>query len=187
MIELKMIDPILKGLILNSYRRFFIVLAIVPVVSLSFAYYVEYILEVAPCTLCTYQRWPYYMLFFLSILGISFSRLSNILHKVIILNFVISALISGYHYGIEKEIFSEPKTCKVNTIMSENLSVKERIKLLETIPVVKSCKAVPFKIMNMSMAVMNFLWSILLLLFCCIVNLYYCKYAKANICSRSSC
>ncbi|KJV57185.1 disulfide bond formation DsbB family protein [Orientia chuto str. Dubai] len=177
-----MIDSIFKGLALNNYRKFFIILAIVPIVSLVFAYYVEHILEITPCTLCIYQRIPYYILFCLSILGISCSKLGNVLHKIIMLNILVSVLISGYHYGIEKGIFNEPRTCKVNTPMIKNLSVEARMKLLDTISIVKSCKAAPFKIIGMSMSMMNFLYSIVLLLLCYIVNLYYSKYAKADFC-----
>ncbi len=70
-------------------------------------------------------------------------------------DFFSSFLISGYHFGIEQEIFKEFSGCTTNSI--NIIDKNELLKLLNT--EVKSCKNVEFRILGLSLASINFLLS----------------------------
>ena len=74
---------------------------------------------------------------------------------LLLITFFSSLLLSGYHFGIEQEIFSEFSGCTGNLI---NITDKnELLKLLNS--EVNSCKNVDFRILGLSLATINFLLS----------------------------
>ena len=80
---------------------------------------------------------------------------------MIIIIFLTSFLISGYHYGIENNIFEEFSGCSNNTLAITNKS--DLLKSLNNnIP---SCKDVNFKLFGMSLAGINFLLSLLIVIY----------------------
>ena len=66
--------------------------------------YIEYILQYEPCKLCIYQRLPYIAAIFISFIGFNYSNNDQIL-IVTIMIFALSSIISGYHFGIENNLF----------------------------------------------------------------------------------
>ena len=50
-------------------RRLFLILALIPVLLLSFGYYQEYVSELEPCPLCHMQRYAYILVFFVAVIG----------------------------------------------------------------------------------------------------------------------
>ena len=100
-------------------------------------------------------------------LGVSYSK--NIIWLyALLLTFFSSLIISGYHVGIEKEIFKEFSGCTSDSI--NIIDKNELLKLLNS--KVNSCKNVDFKFFGLSLATINFLLSfvILLLIFKVIKN-----------------
>ena len=68
-------------------------------------------------------------------------------------------MISGYHVGIEKEIFSEFSGCT-----SQNIELLDKSEILNSLKnSVVSCKDISFKILGMSLATINFIISSILL------------------------
>ena len=96
-------------------KKFYIFIFIYSLSAIFFALYVEYILQYAPCKLCLYQRIPYVVAIFISFIGYNYFKNKKILILILIV-FSASSLISGYHYGIENNIFEEFSGCSGNTI-----------------------------------------------------------------------
>ena len=138
-------------------KKFYIIIFITSLLSLLIALYIEFFLGYQPCKLCIYQRMPYLISIFVTFLGINYSKNLIWLYALLI-TFFSSFLLSGYHFGIEKEIFSEFSGCTTNSL---NITDKnELLKLLSS--EVNSCKNVEFKIFGLSLATINFLLSFLI-------------------------
>ena len=138
-------------------KKFYIIIFIISLLSLLTALYIEFILKYEPCKLCIYQRIPYLIAIFITILGISYYKNLIWLYALLIV-FFSSFLLSGYHFGIEQEIFKEFSGCTANSI--NILDKNELLKSLTT--EVKSCKNVEFRILGLSLASINFLLSFLI-------------------------
>ena len=137
-----------------NIKSFCLITLIVSILSLVTAIYIEHIIEIKPCKLCIYQRFPYLIAIFISFLGYYFPN--NILWvKLLTLIFVISFVISGYHVGIENEFFKEFSGCT-----SKNINLLDKSEILNSLQnEVISCKNVSFKILGMSLATINMIIS----------------------------
>ena len=141
-------------------KNFYIIILIFSLLAILFALYVEHILQYKACKLCLYQRMPYLLAIFISFIGYNYSKNNKILILIIII-FSISFLISGYHYGIENNIFEEFSGCSNNT-----LGIINKTELLKSLNNnMPSCKDVNFKLFGMSLAGINFLLSLLIIIY----------------------
>tara|TARA_B100000965_G_C19270170_1_gene616948 strand:- start:84 stop:563 length:480 start_codon:yes stop_codon:yes gene_type:complete len=138
-------------------KNFYIIIFIFSFLSLLIALYIEFYLGYSPCKLCIYQRIPYLLAIFITFLGISYYK-NLIWLYLLLITFFSSLLISGYHFGIEQEIFSEFSGCTGNSI-----NIIDKNKLLELLnSEINSCKNVDFRILGLSLATINFLLSFLI-------------------------
>ena len=139
-------------------KNFYLLVLVISILTIFFALYVEYILQYKACKLCLYQRIPYLIAIFISFIGLNYYKNDKIL-LIIILIFALSFLISGYHYGIEKNIFVEFSGCATN-----NLDITDKTTLLKTLSdnIPNSCKDVNFKLFGISLAGINLLLSLLI-------------------------
>ena len=138
-------------------KKFYIIIFIVSLLSLLIALYIEFFLGYSPCKLCIYQRIPYLIAIFLTFLGMSYSK--NIIWLyLLLLVFFSSFILSGYHAGIEQEIFEEFSGCtgSLLNIIDKN----ELLKLLNS--EIIGCKNVDFQILGLSLATINFLLSFII-------------------------
>tara|TARA_B100001540_G_scaffold101077_1_gene90983 strand:+ start:35 stop:514 length:480 start_codon:yes stop_codon:yes gene_type:complete len=126
----------------------------ISVLSLLTAVYIEYSIGIKPCTLCIYQRIPYILLIFVSFLGFNYSE--NLFWiKLQTLIFLISFILSGYHFGIETGFFEEFTGCT-----AQNVNLLDKTKILNSLQNnTISCKNVGFKILGMSLATINMIIS----------------------------
>ena len=138
-------------------KNFYIIIFIISLLSLLIALYIEFFLGYSPCKLCIYQRIPYLIAIFLTFLGISYSKNLIWLYALLLI-FFSSFLLSGYHVGIEREIFKEFSGCTGNSL--NIIDKNELLKLLNS--EVNSCKNVDFRILGLSLATINFLLSFLI-------------------------
>ena len=147
-------------IIFPSRKKFYLIIFFVSLISIISALYIEYILQYEPCTLCIYQRIPYIFIIFISLIGFYYSTSDKILILIIII-FILSAIISGYHFGIENSFFDELSSCTNNS-----LDLSDKKKLLESLnknmPI--SCKDATFKVLGLSLAAINTLLSILIVI-----------------------
>lgn len=156
----------------NFKNQILIVLAIIYSSILISAYFIQYVLNVPPCQLCYYQRYPYY--FATIVIILAFFKKINLKQVFILLLFTsfVSASLSFYHIGIEQSFFDELGSCTSDTKPNntENL-----LKELQKQPVI-SCKNISFQIFGLSLATINFILSIILVLLYGI----FLKYEKQN-------
>ena len=147
-------------LLFPNRKNFYLIIFFISLISIISALYIEYILQYQPCKLCIYQRLPYLAAIFVSLIGFNFFNNDKII-IVIIMIFTISAIISGYHYGIENNLIQEISSCTNNS-----LDISNKSKLLETLnknmPV--DCKDATFKILGVSLAAINTILSILIVI-----------------------
>ena len=125
------------------------------------AYYIQYVLKVPPCPMCQYQRIPYYLA--VVVLGVFFFNIIDFKKLILFLIFLsfINIAISFYHIGIEQGFFTELSSCK-DDLGANN--TQELLKKLSNKGIV-SCKEVSFRIFGFSLATLNFLVNIALILF----------------------
>ena len=138
-------------------KKFYIGIFVFSLISLLIALYIEFYLGYSPCKLCIYQRIPYLLAIFITIIGINYSK-NLIWLYLLLITYFSSLLLSGYHFGIEQEIFSEFSGCTGNSI--NIIDKNELLKLLNS--EVNSCKNVDFRILGLSLATINFLLSFLI-------------------------
>ena len=141
-----------KNTILNS-------LIILSFITLSFAYFVEFVLGHEPCNLCKIERIPYIGAIILGSLLIFLNKWEKIILIMIFLLFIFGAVTSIYHVGIEQDIFSESLLCELG--ISGNIeNSAELLKNLEKTPI--SCKNVTFRIFGLSLATFNAVLSVVI-------------------------
>ena len=135
------------------YLLIFISLALIS------TFVIEFKLGHKPCRLCIYERFPY----FLSILLIAkiflFRGYEKITLLILSLVFCISVILAFYHFGIEQGFFSESLACTTEDL-SKALSKEELLQQLKQNSI--SCKDVSFRILGLSLAAINTIFSLVL-------------------------
>ena len=129
------------------------------ILSLSIAYFIQYVLGHKPCNLCLIERIPYIAAIILISLILIIYRFEKIILIIISLFFIFGAVVSFYHFGIEQGFFSESLVCDLEN--NANLSKKQLLKQLESSSIV-SCKDVTFRVLGFSLATINTIISIIL-------------------------
>ncbi len=138
-------------------KKFYSLVLFICIISLISAVYIEYIMEQKPCKLCMYQRLHYLFAIFICFFGYNFYK--NFLWiYLLIITFFISTILSGYHVGIENNIFSEFSGCTTNS-----LNITDKSKILESLSNnMPGCKEVNFRVFGLSLATINFMISIII-------------------------
>ena len=153
----------------NSKNLFYIIVILISIFTLFSALYIEYVLSIPACKLCLYQRIPYLFSIIICFFGFFFPKHKVWLYMLIII-FLSSIVISGYHIGIENNIFLEFSGCT-----NENLNSTDKTELLNSLnSYLPNCKDINFKIFGMSLATINFILSIALVL----ITIKYFVYEK---------
>ena len=138
---------------------FYPTILLVSSLTIILALYIEHVLSIPACKLCLYQRIPYILSIIICFFGYFFSK-NKIWAYLLTLTFLISIAISGYHVGIENNIFSEFSGCT-----NENLNSTDKERILKSLNnFLPNCSVVNFKIFGFSLATINFILSIALTL-----------------------
>lgn len=144
---------------MNKVTNYFLAILIVNILVILSALFIEFFLKVKPCILCIYQRYPYYIITFLSLIYFLKKDLKILLILLIILTSLASIILSTYHVGIETGLIEETTSCK--TSLNNNLSKDAILKQLES-NLASSCKEVNFKLFGFSLASINIILSLIL-------------------------
>ena len=153
--------------ILLNKKNYYLFILFYSLSAIFFALYVEYILQYKPCKLCIYQRVPYIVAIFISFIGYNYFKNDKILILIIMI-FSLSALLSGYHYGIENNIFEEFSGCANN-----NMEIIDKSELLNSLNNnIPSCKDVNFKLFGISLAAINLILSLFIVLYSLRILIY---------------
>ena len=153
----------------RKFKIFYSLIILLCVSSICYAFFVEYILGYKPCILCKYQRAPYILALIIGLLGF-FKPTNTKISIYIFLTFLTSMTLSGYHVGIEQELYQSIFNCS-----DDNLSILEESKLLESLGVINpDCRNVNFAVFGVSLATINFVLSFVI----SSVSYYLYSYAK---------
>ena len=147
-------------------KNIYLLIFLYSIIALLSAIYIEKVLGYLPCKLCIYQRIPFLIAIFICFLGYNYFKSDRILIALVI-TFTLSTVLAGYHFGIENSIFEEYGGC-TNT----NIDVTNKEKIIESLGMVKNCKDVEFNILGISLSGLNFLTSLLIVLFSLRVFVY---------------
>jgi disulfide bond formation protein DsbB len=135
-----------------------VILAIISLTIIS-ALIIQYWLGHEPCELCLYERIPYFLSILLIVKILFIKRYKKITLLILSLVFISSTALAFYHFGIEQGFFSESLTC-VTGDLSKALSKEELLKQLKQNSI--SCKDVSFRILGLSLAAINVIFSLVL-------------------------
>ncbi len=135
-----------------------VILAIISLTIIS-ALIIQYWLGHEPCELCLYERIPYFLSILLIVKILFIKRYEKITLLILSLVFISSTALAFYHFGIEQGFFSESLTC-VTGDLSKALSKEELLKQLKQNSI--SCKDVSFRILGLSLAAINVIFSLVL-------------------------
>ena len=135
-----------------------VILFFVSLVLIS-AFVIEYGLNHQPCKLCLYERIPYILSILLIIKILFVKKYEKITLFILFLIFIASAVLAFYHFGIEQGFFSESFVCKAGDL-SETLSKEQLLEQLNKNSI--SCKDVSFRVLGLSLAIINTILSIIM-------------------------
>ncbi len=143
---------------IETYLKIIFLISLISIIS---AYFIEYILEHQPCSLCLIERIPYGLSIILIISNYVFRKNEQFIILLLILIFAFSFIISFYHFGIEQGFFEESTVCGIKNA-SDIISKEELLKQLQVKTV--SCKDVTFRIFGFSLTTFNIIVSFFLLI-----------------------
>ena len=138
---------------------FLIVIFAVISLTIMSALIIQYWLGHEPCKLCLYQRIPYFLAILLIIKIFFFKKYEKITLLILTLIFVSSTALAFYHFGIEQGFFSESLACTSGDL-SKTPSKEELLEQLKQNTI--SCKDVSFRILGLSLAAINTIFSLVL-------------------------
>ena len=144
---------------MNSNKLLLNGILVFSILSLSIAYFIQYVLGHKPCNLCIIERIPYIAAIILISLVFILNRYQKIISSLILIFFIFGAVVSFYHFGIEQGFFSESLVCDLGK-KSEPISTKELLKELNA--QIISCKDVTFRVFGFSLATLNTIISFLI-------------------------
>ena len=157
----------------NLRAEFYLkVILLFSLISLISAYLIENVLGYQPCNLCLIERIPYGLSIILITAIFILKKNQKFFILLLIMTFVFSFAISFYHYGIEQGFFQESSVCAIKNF-SENITKEDVLKQFEEKTV--SCKDVTFSIFGLSLASINIVISLLLIIV--LLKIYF-KYEK---------
>ena len=129
------------------------------ILSLSIAYFIQYVLGHKPCNLCIIERIPYIAAIILISLIFILNRYQKMISSLILIFFIFGSVVSFYHFGIEQGFFSESLVCDLGN--SQPVNKEELLNQLKKAEIV-SCKDVTFRFLGLSLATINTIISFIL-------------------------
>ena len=151
-----------------SKKNLFIAIFLISLVALISAYFIEYKLGHQPCSLCLYERIPFFLAILIILINYKYDKLEKFLILLLSMIFFTATILSSYHFGIEQGFIQESLLC--NLEKGANIVDKDEIlKQLQQKSI--SCKDVTFKIFGLSLTSYNMIISLLLTV--CLTKIYF--------------
>jgi disulfide bond formation protein DsbB len=140
---------------LTNYRKISAIIFLLSALPITGALVSQYFFNMHPCELCIYQRIPFFVIMFFSLIAFIKPSLKTCLITTIIAihALIINAGIAFYHVGVEKNWW-------VNEGCAGDFDMSSQEALLKTLleaPIVK-CADIQFELFGISMAGYNFLY-----------------------------
>ena len=143
-------------------KYFFLYSFFISLSAILFALYYEYFENYEPCTFCIYQRIPYFLIIFFSLVYLILKKNLNFFQFLILLFFLSSLVVSTTHVGIEQGYWS------VNTSCTSKINDFEDIEQLRSSlmsATITKCDEIIWSYKGISMAGYNMIFSFLNLVF----------------------
>lgn len=126
--------------------------------ALVLAFIAQYGFDLHPCILCIYQRIPYAVIIFLSIMGVIATKVMGTKYGALNILFCAIALfinsgIGFYHVGVEEGWWVSG--CSLGNL--SNLTTDQLAESINSAPMV-SCSAKPWVLFGLTMAAYNFIF-----------------------------
>lgn len=150
-----------KFLKINLFNK---ILAIIVFASVLFSFFLEFFLNLIPCKLCLYQRYLWLFLLLACIINLKQSSKSKYIETILIITLCAIITLSFYHSGIEFGFFNNIISCTSEN--NETVNSIEELDFLIRNTKNMDCAFPKFKIFNLSLSNLSFLFSTSLLLFC---------------------
>ena len=139
-------------------KKIYLSILIISILALTSAYFIAYFLGYQPCNLCLLERIPYALSIIIILANFKFKFNDKSILLVLIIIFVVSALLSIYHLGIEQGLIEESFVCSTK----DNLNLNKEQLLQELQKMNISCKNVAFTIFGLSLTTYNILLSVII-------------------------
>ena len=140
-------------------KKFIFSLLVFTSLVLVSAFIIEHQLGHEPCKLCLYERIPYFLSILLKIKMLFIKKYERVTLLILFLVFISSTALAFYHFGIEQGFFSESLACTTEDL-SKTFSKEELLQQLEQNSI--SCKDVSVRILGLSLAAINTIFSLVL-------------------------
>ena len=150
-----------KFLKINLFNK---ILVIIVFASVLFSFFLEFFLNLIPCKLCLYQRYLWLFLLLACIINLKQSSKSRYIEIIITITLCAIITLSFYHSGIEFGFFNNIISCTSEN--NETVNSIEELDFLIRNTKNMDCAFPKFKIFNLSLSNLSFLFSTSLLLFC---------------------
>ena len=144
---------------MNSNKLLLNGILVFSILSLSIAYFIQYVLGHEPCNLCIIERIPYIAGIILISLIFILNKYQKIISSLLLIFFIFGAVVSFYHFGIEQGFYSESLICELTN--NNPLNKEELLNQLKKAEIV-SCKDVTFRFLGFSLATINTIISLAL-------------------------
>ena len=140
---------------LFSKQQILVLCGLASAVLLTAAFGFEYLGGLAPCKLCLWQRWPHAGVIVFCLMGTTGMLRSGPALLLVALCATVTAIIAGYHVGVEQQLWQGPKSCSG---VLTSMSASDLLDSLLATPVVR-CDEIAWSFANISMAGWNMLFS----------------------------
>ena len=150
-----------KFIKINLFNK---ILAIIVFASVLFSFFLEFFLNLVPCKLCLYQRYLWLFLLLACIINLKQSSKSRYIEMIITITLCAIITLSFYHSGIEFGFFNNIISCTSEN--NETVNSIEELDFLIRNTKNMDCAFPKFKVFNLSLSNLSFLFSTSLLLFC---------------------
>ena len=145
-----------------SKKNLFTSIFLISLIALISAYFIEYILGHQPCSLCLYERIPFFLGILIVLINFKYNKLEKYFILLLGIIFFIATILSLYHLGIEQGLIQESLLCDLKK--GANIIDKDEIlKQLQQKSV--SCKDVTFKMFGLSLTSYNIIINLILTLY----------------------
>ena len=151
-----------------SKKNLFIAIFLISLVALISAYFIEYKLGHQPCSLCLYERIPFFLAILIILINYKYDKLEKFLILLLSMIFFTATILSSYHFGIEQGFIQESLLCN----LEKGVNIVDKDEILKQLQQKSiSCKDVTFKIFGLSLTSYNMIISLLLTV--CLTKIYF--------------
>ena len=144
----------------NRLNKLILSLVICSASVLIAAVYFQYVLGLAPCKLCVWQRFPHVFVIVIGALILFNPKFKLVGTLSALVTILVGTCLAGYHAGIEVKFWPGPKSCS-GLMNIKELTPELFLQKILTTKVIR-CDEIPWSFLNISMAGWNLVISFFL-------------------------